>query len=258
MKDKKLIQSEIRQIQLEMLDELDAFCRANNIRYSLAFGTLLGAVRHKGYIPWDDDMDIIMPLPDMISFKNSFKSDKIMYLDVDTYKHYDLHLSRICYLPTYDKKGLFSKSYGVNIDIYPVVGLPDTEERINMFLKNEVEPILKKKKALFKWRRRLLRYLSFAYVPGYDSTARKCRDVILNSFPYQGAKYYFHAGSVRWVNIFDFDVFESLVDYEFEGHRYLGLARYDEYLTHCYGDYMKLPPEDQRHPYHHRNYYWKH
>lgn len=257
MRDKKLTQSEIRQIQLEMLDKVDAFCRANNIRYSLAFGTLLGAVRHKGYIPWDDDMDIIMPLPDMIKFKNSFKSEKIMYLDVDVKKHYEYHFSRICYLPTYNKKGLFAKSYGVNIDIYPVVGMPDTEEKINIFLK-ELEPLSKKRKTVFTRRRRMLRYLSVAYVPEYDSVMRKCRDVILNSFPYQGAKYFFHAGSVRWVNIFDFDVFESLIDYEFEGHRYLGLANYDKYLTHCYGDYMKLPPEDLRHPNHNGNYYWRH
>lgn len=256
MKDKKLTQSEIRQIQLEMLDEVDAFCRANSIRYSLAFGTLLGAVRHKGYIPWDNDMDIIMPLPDMIRFKESFKSKEIRYIDVDVQKHYNFHFSRICYLPTYDKKGLFAKSYGVNIDIYPVVGMPDTEEKINLFLK-ELEPLYKKRKTLFTWRRRLLKYLLVAYVPGYDSTMRKCRDIILYSFPYQGAKYFFHAGSVRWVNIFDFDVFESLIDYDFEGHRYLGLANYDKYLKYCYGDYMELPPEDQRHPYHHRNYYWK-
>lgn len=259
MKDKKLTQSEIRQIQLEMLDEVDTFCRANNIRYSLAFGTLLGAVRHKGYIPWDDDMDIIMPLPDMIKFKKLFKSEKIKYLDIDAERQYDydLHFSRVCYLPTYNKKEMFAKSYGVNIDIYPVVGMPDTEEKINLFLK-EFGSLNKKRKFLFTWRRRLRKYLFLNDVPGYDAIIRKCYDFILNSYPYEGAKYYLHAGSVRWDNIFNFDVFEKLVDYEFEGRKYIGLERYDDYLSHCYGDYMKLPPEDQRHPYHHRNYYWKH
>ena len=74
---------EKKRIQLEMLDEIDAFCRANNIRYSIAFGTLLGAVRHKGFIPWDDDVDIMMPLPDLMRFKQMFKSNTIDYLDVD-------------------------------------------------------------------------------------------------------------------------------------------------------------------------------
>lgn len=256
MKDKKLTQSEIRQVQLEMLDELDTFCRANNIRYSLAFGTLLGAVRHKGYIPWDDDMDIIMPLPDMIRFKQLFKSKKIKYIDVDVIKHYSYHFSRICYLPTYNKTGRFVKSYGVNIDIYPVVGMPETEEEIQLFLK-ELQPLYKKRLTFIKWRNRLSNNLSITYFPGFDSIVRKFRDVVLNSFPYQGAKNYLHAGSVRRVNIFDFDVFGSMVDYEFEGHLYMGLERYDEYLTHCYGDYMQLPPVAQRHPYHGGNYYWK-
>ena len=59
---------EKRKIQLSMLDEVDAFCRKNSIRYSLACGTLLGAIRHKGFIPWDDDMDIVMPEPDFLRF----------------------------------------------------------------------------------------------------------------------------------------------------------------------------------------------
>lgn len=256
MKDEKLTRSEIRQIQLVMLDELDTFCRANNIRYSLAFGTLLGAVRHKGYIPWDDDMDIIMPLPDLLRFKEQFKSEKIQYIDIDTEKHYPYHFSRIAYRPTYNRINRFVKSYGVNIDIYPVVGMPDNEEKINLFLK-ELEPIKKKKISLIKWRRRLLKHLSVSYLLGYDSVMRRFRDIIFNSFPYQGAKYYLHAGSVRRVNIFAFDVFEDMAEYEFEGHRYVGLARYDEYLTQCYGDYMKLPPENQRCPYHLSNYFWK-
>ena len=68
-KNKKPISIEERKVvQLEMLKEINSFCKANNIRYSLAFGTLLGAVRHKGFIPWDDDVDIMMPLPDMLRF----------------------------------------------------------------------------------------------------------------------------------------------------------------------------------------------
>ena len=256
MKNKRLTQNEIRQVQLEMLDELDTFCRANNIRYSLAFGTLLGAVRHKGYIPWDDDMDIIMPLPDMIRFKKTFKSEKVLYIDVDVIKHYQYHFSRVCYLPTYNKIGKFRKSYGVNIDIYPVVGMPDSEDEIQLFLKR-LQPLYKTRMTLIGIRKRFSKYLSITYIPGFDSIIRRFRDVVLNSFPYQGAKNFLHAGSVRRVNIFDFDVFESIVDYEFEGHLYRGLERYDEYLTHCYGDYMKLPPEEDRRPYHGGNYFWK-
>ena len=142
MMDKKPITLEERKkIQLGMLDEIDSFCREHDIRYSLAFGTLIGAIRHKGYIPWDDDVDLIMPLPDMLRFKKEFKSDKLAYVDLDTVPHYEYHFSRICYLPTYSKTGVLEKSYGVNIDLYPVVGMPDTEDEIQRFLKG-INPLL--------------------------------------------------------------------------------------------------------------------
>lgn len=256
MKDQQLTQSEIRQVQLEMLDELDAFCRANNLRYSLAFGTLLGAVRHKGYIPWDDDMDIIMPLPDLLRFKELFKSEKIRYIDIDTERHYSFYFSRIAYKPTYNRFSRFVKLYGVNIDIYPVVGMPDTEEQIQAFLK-DLQPLYEERRSYVKWRNRFLRILPFTFTPGYDSVMSRLYDIVINSFPYQGAKNFFHAGSARRVNIFGFDVFETMTEYDFEGHKYMGLACYDEYLTQCYGDYMQLPPVDQRVPYHGGHYFWK-
>jgi lipopolysaccharide cholinephosphotransferase len=256
MKKKTITLEERKQIQLEMLDEIDAFCRNHNIRYSLAFGTLIGAIRHKGYIPWDDDVDLIMPLPDMLRFKKEFKSDKLAYVDIDTVPHFEYHFSRICYLPTYSKTGLLEKSYGVNIDLYPVVGMPDTEEGIQRFL-DDIDPLYKKRLKLIARRHRLIRRLPFAYVPGYDSTIRQFHDIILNSYPYENAHNYLHAGSVRRVNILDFDVFDGFIDVEFEGHTFQSMERYHEYLTHCFGDYMQLPPENQRNPYHGGKYYWK-
>jgi len=253
---KKITLEERKRIQLEMMDEIDSFCRLHDIRYSLAFGTLLGAIRHKGYIPWDDDVDLIMPLPDMIRFKKELRSKKLAYIDLDTEPYYEYHFSRICYLPTYSKIGLFRKSYGVNIDLYPVVGMPDTEEGIQSFL-NEIEPIYKKRLSKIALRSRLIKILPAVFIPGYKSVMTQFRTKVLFSFPYKESKNYLHAGSVRRVNIFDFDVFAQIIDVDFEGHQYKSIGQYSKYLTQCYGDYMKLPPEDQRHPYHGGDYYWK-
>ncbi len=256
MSGNRLTPKEIRDIQLEMLDEIDTFCRQHQIRYSLAFGTLLGAVRHKGYIPWDDDVDIIMPYPDMLRFKEEFKSEKLAYIDIDTTPYYEFQFSRITYLPTYSKPGFLSRSYGVSIDLYPVVGMADTEEGIQSFLKS-IAPLNKKRTELIKWKNRLLRLLPWVSLPGYTQTMRRFHDEVLNSYPYATAKNFFHAGSVRRVNIFNFDVFESLTDIEFEGHKLMAIGRQHEYLTQCYGDYMQLPPEEERISYHNFRYCWK-
>jgi len=239
-----------------MLDEIDSFCRQHGIRYSLAFGTLIGAIRHKGYIPWDDDVDLIMPLPDMLRFKKEFKSDQLAYVDIDTVPHYEYHFSRICYLPTYSKVGLFKKTYGVNIDLYPVVGMPDTEEEIQKFLR-DIDPLYKKRLKKIAIRKRLVKILPFAFVPGFQSVMKQFRRKVLYGFPYGESKNYLHAGSVRRVNIFDYDVFSQIIDVDFEGHKYRAIGQYDKYLSQCYGDYMKLPPLDQRHPYHGGHYFWK-
>lgn len=256
MKKERITSEEIKVIQLQMLDEIDFFCRNHSIKYSLAFGTLLGAVRHNGYIPWDDDMDIIMPLPDMQIFKEEFKSEKLAYLDVDTCKDYEYHFSRICYIPTYNKTGVFTKSYGINIDLYPVVGMADSDHEIDLFL-NGIHRLYKRRLLLKKWSQRLKKYLPFVVIPFYNKTMRQFRDSVLFRFPYGSSTHYLHAGTVGRVNIFDFDVFEDMMDIEFEGHRYKSMTKYDLYLTHCYGDYMQLPPEDKRHPYHGGRYYWK-
>ncbi len=245
---------ERKNIQLMMLDEIDSFCRKNGIKYSLAFGTLLGAIRHQGFIPWDDDVDIIMPLPDMIRFKNMFKSNTIEYIDVDTVKHYEYHFSRLACKQSYSLQGRWRKSYGVNIDLYPIVGMPDTENEILSFIE-DFEKINKKRKRMIVWRKRLLKVLPVSFLVGYDSIMHNERNFVLYSYPYEGAKNFLHAGSVRMVNIFDFDVFERIVDVSFEGHKLQSVERYHDYLTHLYGNYMQLPPEDQRHPYHGGIYY---
>lgn len=247
---------EMRQIQLEMLDEIDKFCREHKIRYSLAFGTLLGAIRHKGYIPWDDDVDIIMPLPDMLRFKKEFTSEKLEYCDLDTVVNYEFHFSRIAYKPTYTQKGPSLQSYGVCIDLYPVVGMPDTKEQVQKFL-TEIQPLYKKRLWMIRWNSRLVKHLPITSIPCFKKVVKRFRNTILYTWPYEKAHNYLHAGSVRPINVLDYDVFETMTDVEFEGHTYQSVGDYDRYLRHCFNDYMQLPPEEDRHPYHGFVCYWK-
>ena len=109
---KTIIMEELRAIQLDILDKIHAFCTERGIRYSLGGGTLLGAVRHKGYIPWDDDIDIMLPRPDYDRFLKEFEG-KYAELNLQYYGN-DI----TCCIPfakVYDNRTVRSKT------IYPYI-----------------------------------------------------------------------------------------------------------------------------------------
>lgn len=248
---------ERRAIQLKMLEEIDLFCRNNNIRYSLAYGTLIGAIRHKGFIPWDDDVDLIMPLSDIERFKSQFKSENILFCDVDTVVHYDLPFPRLASKGTYQKNGLISKSYGVNIDLYVMVSLPNSETEINAFF-TKANGLLQHRRRLKFIRKYLLYFLPINTIPGFSACMKEYRDLLLYSYQYNEKGLFFAvSGMPEWKEVYDFNIFDQLIDVEFEGLRLLSTARYDQWLTKEYGDYMTLPPEEQRQPYHGGKYYYK-
>lgn len=256
MSYKKVTDTERRQIQLDMLKEIDIFCRAHEIRYSLSNGTLLGAIRHGGYIPWDDDVDIVMPLPDMLRFRDIFSSKRLKYCDIDTEKHYEYAFPRIVYSSTFSRRGLFFKSYGVSIDLYPVLGLPKSKNEVDFFF-NELRDMLKKRKRMMKWFRRAQKYLSLRTIPGFDSSVRRYKDKVF-SFSYNDSHYLYHyGGDIKWSKVFEEDLFLKMKELTFEGEKFMAFYKYDDYLSHVYGDYMQLPPENKRHPYHGGNFYWK-
>ena len=250
---------ERKKIQLKMLVEIDDFCRRHKIHYILAFGTLLGAIRHKGYIPWDDDIDISMPYEDLLRFKKEFKSNELKYCDIETEKYYGFPFSRVCYLPTYSKSGLTCKTYGINIDIYPLIEVSNVDEVISMHLKT-ANKLLRRRLFVKQLRDTVIRHLPVKTILFYKHTSLAYRNFFINKMQdVGGGRYFFIAGKLELFHrhALDFNPFDELIEVDFEGHKFYGPARYDEYLTTRYGDYMQLPPEDQRHPYHGGLYYWK-
>ncbi|MFR5682857.1 MAG: phosphorylcholine transferase LicD [Clostridia bacterium] len=128
---------EIKSIQLDILSQVANYCDRNGLRYFLAYGTLLGAVRHKGYIPWDDDIDIMMPRPDYMQFINSFNNEKCAlrvgshYLD----KNYPYVIAKVYDTSTLCKENIdVEYSIGINIDVFPIDGLPETERSFRNFI----------------------------------------------------------------------------------------------------------------------------
>ena len=143
---KKLSLEEIKKTSLDILLDVSEFCDDNNITYFLACGTLLGAIKYKGFIPWDDDVDIMMPRPDYKRFVREYKSDE--------YKLLDPHVGMYFYAKVYDtntqvyEKGVDYKKYnpiGINIDVFPLDGTVDNEKIINRIRKrnNILEMLLR-------------------------------------------------------------------------------------------------------------------
>ena len=120
---KKIDFSEARALQYEMLKVIDRFCRENNITYYMTYGTLLGAVRHQGFIPWDDDIDIMMPQPDLDNFCSIFSSERYKVVSVENDKSHGLVFPRLYDMNTYSLMGNI-KTYGIGIDLYGIYGLP--------------------------------------------------------------------------------------------------------------------------------------
>ena len=132
---KELSKNEIKTIQLDILQSIHQFCETNNIRYSLAYGTLLGAIRHKGYIPWDDDIDVMMPRPDYERFIQNYPNfcDRNIVQTYNNDNSYYLWCAKV-----YDNRTeqiTFPTRSGVCVDVFPIDGLPDNLEDVRKYIK---------------------------------------------------------------------------------------------------------------------------
>jgi len=254
---------DIQKITLEIMKVIDTFCRANDIRYSMAGGTLLGALRHKGFIPWDDDADIIMPRPDYDRFVELFpKSGDKRYkmLDLQSGKG---HWYKNCYCKVEDSYtickdyGFMREQFGINVDIFPVDGAPDDPSewkklsRKVVHYKHRISHRQKPLSCLFHPHQGAPLAVLEAHMYPLEYWLDKCDSLIrerdFSTSKYAGAL----CGMYREREIFPREVFDSYCDYQFEDLKLMGLKEADTYLKGLYGDYMKLPPEADRHPGHH-------
>lgn len=260
---------EHKQVQLDILFEFADFCEKNNLKYFLAFGSLLGAVRHKGYIPWDDDIDVWMPRPDYDRFIEVFrnKNENENYsICVPSEK-----ISKHSFLKLYNNRSFkiesgvkYDNNYlGVDIDIWPLDAQPDDYNEYKKWFKK-----LRFQYLLFFARISNLSYGSFVRrlkvfllkcVCGTKKHILAKTDKLHNRYTYDNAKYigtvicYFDSINQR----FEKEWFENFVMLDFEGQKFRAPKEYDKVLTQQYGDYMKLPPIEQQVTHHCNNVFWK-
>lgn len=253
--------NEMRKLQLELLDDVHSYCLKHNIRYSLAGGTLLGAIRHKGFIPWDDDIDILMPRPDYERFIAQYDGSAYHHTS-QTYKN-----SFICGVPfckVYDTRTVLYEGpikNGVFIDVFPIDGIP-AKEHLNAYV-DELMRLLRlngktMKFYLYKggWLMKL-KYVIKSFIYPSHEKIMKVLDDFFNQYPFDTAQYAGGlVGSYPQKEHMSADVYREYIDVSFEGKIYKGLKDYDTYLSILYGDYMKLPPVEQQQGHHFVEAYW--
>jgi LPS biosynthesis protein len=258
---RELSLEEIKGIQLDILSQVANYCDRNGLRYFLAYGTLLGAVRHKGYIPWDDDIDIMMPRPDYMQFINSF-NESCCYLKVVSHyndtnypyafaKVFNNTTSLIEYV---DMKYLI----GVNIDVFPLDGLPELKREASRHLSKIrfycnlklIKTIKYNKKRVFYKSLLLCVAKFFLILISYRKLILKIEKLALN-YDYANNKFVGNCVEAGGRNEFiNKEIFKEKTVVFFEGKKYYAPLYYHEYLSNFYGNYMQFPPVEDRVTHH--------
>lgn len=248
---------QIQMIQLEMLVEVDRICKKCGIRYNIIAGTLLGAVRHGGYIPWDDDADVAFLRSEYEKFRQAVKTE----LDTSRFYFQDNRRTkgyRWGYGKLRRKNTLFLREYqehmpyrqGIFIDLFPLDGVPD--HYILRCVKNFecfcVRKILWSKVGQTAeknvWKRqwyKLLAMIPEKKIWNYyhrmvcHANKKQTKMVRILTFPTPNRAY----GYER-------DWYENSSDFLFEGKVFQGITDYDGYLSFKFGEYMELPPAEKR------------
>ena len=267
---KELTNAEIKQCSFSVLKQLRAVCQENGLRYSLTGGTLLGAVRHQGFIPWDDDIDIMMPRPDydrLIAIVREGDPGfdlRCAELEGDAYGY---SFAKACCRGTLLEEEGIRQSIGVCGDIFPVDGagnsLRTAKLRGKFFvflhgLKISSNWTNYHRSKLRKWYYEPLRYgcyllsklLGRRFIHGRMERFLRKKDYSITA--YAGRL----VGDYGSKEIFPRELFEKTIPVTFEGEQFCGIADYDTFLTRLYGDYMTLPPEHKQVTHHVFKAYW--
>lgn len=253
---------EQQEVLLETMKAVHFFCCENDLRYTLLHGTLLGAARHKGFIPWDNDLDIGMPRPDYDRCLNLLNSgskigDHYYHVHFTNDSKYHYQIIRIC-----DDRTTVSPTYirdqplkmGIWVDIFPVDGVPQKTlpgiiRRTRLFINKKIQ------------------IADIYSIRGKKDFANRVGNLCCKIFPNARKRNYLIDRLLRKTafqeseyvgNVVDHnevltpekrEVYENMILVDYEDTQFYAIAEYDKYLKDKFGDYMKLPPENQRLPH---------
>lgn len=248
---------DVWQVELEILDEIDRVCKENGLRYSLAYGTLLGAVRHGGFIPWDDDIDIIMPREDYDRLRAIWKEQAkpgFLLEDETMFDDYMNNFAKVRKDHTtflqFESERTCKYHTGFFVDIFPG---------------DRVAPAGLQRK---------IQYAAFAlnllynrsYTSGLGGLRETAEKALLRVIPKRcharasiafgklgrswngkkNAEIMFAGTATGLKRYYPANLFDDLSSIAFQGKQYSAVRDFDMFLRKCYGDYSQLPPEEER------------
>lgn len=238
---------------LKMMKEIHQICMEYDIKYSMLAGTMLGAIRHKGFIPWDDDIDLSMTYDNYKKFIDVMAHLNHPWLEIE----YPLEKNYNYFIKVYNKNTtLVEIDYqndikGVFIDVFPVVCAGDTYEEVNRRITkcSFYKALLSRKLGTIKndtLKGKTFEFLSYFFpkrflynriIASYEEANSKERKLSTVLFSWNK-------------DTMPTEMYRKISLYNFEDTQFCGFSNYDKYLSDKFGDYMKLPPEDKRNPHH--------
>lgn len=255
----------LREIELNLLKSFIHVCKKLSLRYFVVGGTMLGAIRHKGFIPWDDDIDVAMPREDYEIFCRTAQDFLAQQYFVQTHvtdPEYILSFAKLrdsntTFIETSMKE--MKINHGVYIDIFPIDFYPDQNwAKVKFGLKKKILQFRFRKEFVFseeihqsfgkKIAAGLLSACATLCYPNLDQ-AFEARETLYCSCRKSSLKSNF-GGAWGKKEIMPATIYDQYADYPFETITVKGVADYDAYLQNLYGNYMKFPPEEQREPHH--------
>lgn len=252
---KKIKHTEIQNIELNIMKIFHAWCESHGLTYCMGYGTLLGAARHKGFIPWDNDMDILMPRPDFEAVLKFAETEGISpFLGVLHYskdEKYHYSVIRICdtrtkVVPTYLNE--IPDNLGVWVDIFPIDGMPKKQpslffrgkhwfykklQRVDLYHGNEKI-----------WLKILLKILRKLFPNKHNSHVKQV-DAYARAVSYEEADLVGDMVEVLPIPQSKED-FQERVKMDFEDTWFYGPKNWKTYLKLAYGNFMELPPKEKR------------
>lgn len=268
---KEISSDELKVLQMDIMSAVHQFCEVNHLRYSIACGSLIGAARHKGYIPWDDDIDIYLLREDydkMIKLFPSLLNGRYKFCTLERDKQWWLPFGKVCDINTILKEG--THTYYVNIDVFPIDNVPEDEicwHKYDKFRRKCFEIYARRedkqkilnfhngknpvRNILATFVKLLLSIFSVHFLACCFQKVAKYYNKINSSMVFECAQ------GIYIKHPFPKSLFDNRILIPFEDREYLCFADFDKYLTNAYGNWRQLPPKEKQVTHHNFKAWWK-